>query len=115
MNKHELKRSARKRRLAELLMQGLSAGREELALCNLFPCFRDTARFTRGSALHAFVNRQPLTSPHPGTGGHRKRVIKLDSRAEAFVRRELDMPAPNDVPDFTPQGDPIFSAATQQG
>jgi len=115
MNKHELKRKARKERLAELLQLGLNAGRKELALCNLFPKFRDGARFTRVSALHAFVNRLPLTAPHPGIGGHRKRVIVLDARAEAFVRRELRLPDPDDVPDFTPQGDPIFSAATQQG
>ncbi|MBI9080297.1 MAG: hypothetical protein JEY79_11230 [Pseudodesulfovibrio sp.] len=102
-------RTARRKRMAELIRGNIQAGKAELSLREIQPQFFGITRFPRLSSLHAFVDHQYLTAPHPGNRGHFPRVIKLDSIAKRYADEILGSNKYIDQPDGTPIGDIIFS------
>lgn len=113
MTKREATRTARRKQLAEFIQEALTQGRQELPLVEILPKFTGDATFARLSSLHVFVDHQYVTAPHPGPGGHRPRIIELNSSARRYAEEILDCAVYVEIiPDGTPIGDPIFSAPT---
>jgi len=121
--------------VAKVLYAALECGDYQVKVKLLPKLLPDSIRFRDLSKLHRFLHSQPLTLKTKKEGPNKGTTIALDSKALCFIADALDIdiitllkmrpkkqrPSPSfmsmadfyqklqDIPDFAPMGDPIFT------
>ena len=129
------RRDERLANIARILYAALDSGDTEVRVVQIPALLPQSASFKTLSMLHRFLRDQPLTLNTKKRGPGRGTYIPLDSLALSFITNELDKdildllkmrPARptlipdfmsradfyqklQDIPDFAPMGDPVFT------
>jgi len=82
---------ARRRRMAEILLEANGQKIERIPVAALYPLFKGKCAFNSLPNLHVFVNRLNLTVSNPGAGNGRVRNIEICAKALEFIHKHLEM------------------------